>query len=310
MSSCGGVIRHRPRASWLVCSSSVMPPSKMDLLDRLRDPRPLIGAELRPPRSDLSRADSMDTWIDMYHSIRKLLRTDTVVFLTDNAVGQSEEENLQHLTTNLAGEVEPSKIVPFLTCKHTLEYCLMYAARAGSHGFQALTVLGGDQSVGAPRCVPHASDLRQAIRHRVPGLILGGWANPARDATQQIDYLLSDEYTAEFYLTQIVSHHRIREVDRFMNEAAKRNVSLPGIFGVFFYRSPNARTLELLNDFFPVPAKEIMHEFESGVQAEEICVRTIRALREAGVDRVYVSNLGFSRVGERYLRIANAFDAS
>jgi hypothetical protein len=287
-----------------------MPASKMNLLDRLRDPRPLIGAELRPPRSDLSRADSMDTWIDMYHSIRKLLRTDTVVFLTDNAVGQSEEENLQHLTTNLAGEVEPSKIVPFLTCKHTLEYCLMYAARAGSHGFEALTVLGGDQSVGAPRCVPHASDLRRAIRHRVPGLILGGWANPARDATQQIDYLLSDEYTAEFYLTQIVSHHRMREVDRFMNEAAKRNVSVPGIFGVFFYRSANARTLELLSEFFPVPAREITRAFESGVQAEEICIRTIRALRDAGVDKVYVSNLGFSRVGERYLRIVNALDGS
>lgn len=297
---------HRPRAFCLVCSSFVMPASRANLLDRLRDPRPLVGAELRPPRSDLSRSDSMDTWIDMYHSIRKLLRTDTVVFLTDNAVGQSEEENLQHLTTNLAGEVDPAKVVPFLTCKHPLEYCLMYATRARSHGFEALTVLGGDQSVGAPRCVPHASDLRQAIRRRVPGLVLGGWANPARDVSRQIDYLLSDEYNAEFYLTQIVSHHGIAGVETFMNEATKRNVSLPGIFGVFFYRSPNPRTLELLSRFFPVPARAITREFESGLQAEDICVRSIKELRDVGVDKVYVSNLGFSRVGQRYLRIVKA----
>ncbi len=286
----------------------MMSVSKLNLLERLKDPRPLVGAELRPPRSDLSSADSMDTWIDMYHSIRKLLRADTVVFLTDNAVGQSEEENLQHLTTNLAGEVDPSKVVPFLTCKHTLDYCLMYATRARSHGFEALTVLGGDRSVGAPRCVPHASDLRRAIRGRVPGLILGGWANPARDVTRQIDYLLSRDYTAEFYLTQIVSHHNIGDVDRFVNEAARRNVSVPGVFGVFFYRSPNARTLELLSDFFPVPAREITREFESGASAEEVCVRSIRALRDVGADKVYVSNLGFSRVGERYQRIVNALD--
>ena len=69
----------------------------MNLLERLQDPRPLIAAELRPPRADMSSTDSMDTWIDMYHSIRKLARSDTVVFLTDNAVGKAEEENLQHL---------------------------------------------------------------------------------------------------------------------------------------------------------------------------------------------------------------------
>ncbi len=300
-------------ASTLVAHVSMfiiaMPDSKLTLLDRLLDPKPLVGAELRPPRSDLSRADSMDTWIDMYHSIRKLLRSDTVVLLTDNAVGQSEEENLQHLTTNLAGEVDPSKVVPFLTCKHTLEYCLMYATRAGSHGFEALTVLGGDQSVGTPRCVPHASDLRQVIRSRMSGLTLGGWANPLREVTEQIDYLLSDDYTADFYLTQIVSHHSIGAVDRFLNEAARRNVSLPGVFGVFFYRSANARTLERLGEFFPVPASEIIREFESGLQAEEICVRSIRALREVGAEKVYVSNLGFRRVGDRYRRIVEALEA-
>ena len=59
-------------------------------------------------------------------------RHDTVVFMTDNAVGQAEEENLTHLMANLTGDVSPSQLVPFLTSKHTLDYCLLYAARAAS----------------------------------------------------------------------------------------------------------------------------------------------------------------------------------
>ena len=78
----------------------------------------------------------MEIWIDMYHSIRRLARRDTVIFLTDNAVGLSEEENLAHLTANLAGDVDPRKIVPFLTSKHSIEYCLMHASRTASNGFQ------------------------------------------------------------------------------------------------------------------------------------------------------------------------------
>ena len=77
-----------------------------------------------------------------------------------------DRENLYHLTTNLAGEITPTKLVPFLTSKHSLEYCNMYATRAASHGFEALTVLGGDKTVGPPRCVPHANELRIMLRER------------------------------------------------------------------------------------------------------------------------------------------------
>ena len=42
------------------------------------------------------------------------------------------------------------RLVPFLTSKHSLDYCLMYADRASAHGFGALTVLGGDRTVGQP----------------------------------------------------------------------------------------------------------------------------------------------------------------
>ena len=278
------------------------------VLERLRDPRPLIAVELRPPRAGLSGREGMDTWIDMYHSLRRLTRGDTLVFLTDNAVGEAEEENLQHLTTNLAGEVKPAKLVPFLTSKHTVEYCLMYAARAASHGFQALTVLGGDRTVGPARCLEYAYLLRQHIRARLPKLVLGGWANPHRPAAEQVDFLRRAEFTAEFYLTQVVSHHSIRAVEAFVKEAGRRGVTLPGVFGVFVYRSANPTTLEKLRHFFPVPAAEVTREFEAGASPEEICARSIRALRDVGVDKVYVSNLGFKKPEERYRMLLEALD--
>jgi hypothetical protein len=279
------------------------PASARSVLQRLREARPLAAVELRPPRTGLSSADTMELWIDMYHSIQRLTRRDTIIFLTDNAVGLSEEENLAHLTANLAGDVDPSRIVPFLTSKHSIEYCLMHASRAASHGFEALTVLGGDHTVGPPRCVPHARELRSIIRRRVPKLDLGGWANPHRPAAEQVDYLLDEQFEAEFYLTQVVSHHSIRAVEQFLKEARRRGVSQPGVFGVFLYRSANPGTLARLADFFPVPAAELTREFEAGLTPEEICAKTVRALREVGADKVYLSNLGVEQVDTRYRRI-------
>ena len=277
--------------------------SPSSVVRRLREDRPLAAVELRPPRTGLSSADTMELWIDMYHSIQRLARRDTVIFLTDNAVGLSEEENLGHLTANLAGDVDPSRIVPFLTSKHSIEYCLMHASRTASHGFEALTVLGGDHTVGPPRCVPHARELRTLIRRRVPKLDLGGWANPHRPAVEQVNYLLDERFEAEFYLTQVVSHHSIRAVERFLKEARRRGVPHPGVFGVFLYRSANPTTLARLADFFPVPAAELTREFEAGLTAEQICAKTVRALREVGADKVYLSNLGFQQVDTQFRRI-------
>jgi hypothetical protein len=277
--------------------------SSSTVLQRLREDRPLAAVELRPPRTGLSTAESMEVWIDLYHSIQRLARRDTVIFLTDNAVGLSEEENLAHLTANLAGDVDPRRIVPFLTSKHSIEYCLMHASRAASRGFEAITVLGGDHTAGPPRCVPHARELRSLIRRRVPALDLGGWANPHRPADEQVGFLLDTRFEADFYLTQIVSHHSIRAVERFLAEARRRGVPYPGVFGVFLYRSANPATLAKLSDFFPVPTAELTREFEAGMTPEEICAKSVRMLREAGADKVYLSNLGFQEVELRYRRI-------
>jgi len=255
----------------------------------------VVTAELRPPRAELDTAAGIDAWIDTYHAVKSLVRRDRYVFLTDSAVGLREEDNLRHLIINLGADVPRTHVVPFLTCKHPLDYCLSYADRAWDAGFDTLVVLGGDRHVGPPRCVEHAWELRRHIRGRVPGLALGGWANPHADAERQVDYLLDPGFTGEFFLTQIVSHHDRAAVDRFMNESARRAMDTPGIFGVFFYRSANPKTLNTLREFLPVPVEGLTREFREGATAEQVCARSIKALIEAGAKAVYVSNLPVGR---------------
>ena len=273
------------------------------LLDALRGADPVIAAELRPPRAELAAAASMDAWIDTYHAVRGLTRGGTFVFLTDNAVGLREEDNLRHLVTNLGTDVPRSRVVPFLTCKHTLDYCLAYADRARHHGFESLVVLGGDKQVGPPRCVEHAWQLRRLLRTRDAGLTLGGWANPHGNPDTQVGHLMESDATAEFYLTQIVSHHSRRDVEAFMAEAERRGLSQPGLFGVFYYRSANPKTLETLARFLPVPVEGLRDEFSAGATPDEVCARSIRELADAGARHFYVSNLPVGRSAATLARI-------
>jgi len=263
----------------------------------------IVAAELRPPRAELATAASMDAWIDTYHAVRGLTRRGTFVFLTDSAVGLREEDNLRHLVTNLGGDVPRSHVVPFLTCKHTAEYCLAYADRARQHGFESLVVLGGDRHVGPARCVEHAWQLREMIRARDSDLSLGGWANPHADPASQVDHLLDSRVTAEFYLTQIVSHYSRRPVERFLTEAARRGMALPGMFGIFYYRSANRKTLETLRAFLPVPIDELTAEFGNGATPEAVCARSIRELTTEGARHFYVSNLPIGRAAATLERI-------
>lgn len=273
------------------------------LLDALSRPGPLVTVELRPPRSDLTAEAGMSAWIDLHHTLGRLTRDDLFVFLTDNAVGAAEEENLAHVGRNVGDTVDLGRIVPILTCKHTREYCETFALRAASDGFTSLTVLGGDVSVPPPRCVPHGRDLREILAKRVPALTLGGWVNPHRDPAEQLGFLTAGDAHAEYALSQIVSHHSIDAVEALLAESRRVGNEKPIVFGVFFYRSPNPRTLEILGDFFPVPAEEIAEEFARGDTAEEICARTIRELRAVGADKIYVSNLGERGAGRRLREI-------
>ena len=66
---------------------------------------------------------------------------------------------------------------------------------------------------------------------------------------------------------------------------------MPGVFGVFYYRSANPKTLEMLSEFLPVPVEELKREFAAGATPIDVCARTIRFLIDAGARHFYVSNL-------------------
>ncbi len=233
----------------------------------------------------------MDSWFGMNTTVRRLTGAGTPIFLTDSAVGTQEEENLHHLVANLEHEVDMGRICPFLTTKHSLQYCMWFAARAIDAGCGALTVLGGDRHAGPPRCVPHGYLLRQQIGERYPSLPLGGWVNPHADPDRQAEHMAASDFNAAFCLTQLVSHHDLTPMSLLLEAIGRKQLDIPLIAGVFYYRSKRQKTLERLARFFPVPVEGVIADFEAGMSAGGLCAKTIRELRRIGISRVYVSNL-------------------
>ena len=275
----------------------------MSLLDSLcAEKRFLLHVEMCPPRMDLPLDQSVEAWIDSNQLMRKITSLGRFVFMTDGAIGRREEPNLRHVTINLGAEADRSHIVPILTTKHSLEYCLEFARRSYELGFTSLVVLGGDKSDDAPRCVEHAYELRRLIRQSVPNMTLGGWANP-HGGKRQVEFMLDGEYSADFYLAQIVSHYQPHAIDDFLNETTRLKVKIPGIFGVFYYRTANPKTFSLLSNFLPVPAEDLQRDFAAGVHPEEICARSVLALLQRGVKNVYISNLPMPTATQTFSRI-------
>ena len=274
------------------------------LIERLKDDALFVSVELRPPRAALSRQRGMDAWIDTYHAIRALARGRTHIFMTDKALGSEEEENLRHLAVNVGSDVDRSLVTQFLTAKHPLSYCLGFPGRALEHGFRSLVVLGGDRHDDVPRCVEHAFQLRQQIRGHYPGVLLGGWANPHHDPLRQVGFILDPGFCADFYLTQVVSHYNLRPVEKFLDAARAHGVGIPGVFGIFYYRSANSRTLETLSRFLSVPATELTRDFEDKrLDADTLCARSIQALVSLGARNFYISNLGIRHAERRLASI-------
>ena len=89
----------------------------------------------------------------------------------------------------------------------------------------------------------------------------------------------------------------------FLAETERRKLALPGMFGVFYYRSQNPKTLETLREFLPVPVAELREEFATGATPDAVCARSIRELSASGVKHFYVSNLPIGRAAATLARI-------
>ena len=152
-----------------------------------------------------------------------------------SAVGAQEENNLRHLVTNLGDAVGRHKVMPFLTTKHSLEFCLAYADQAVHNGFPSLVVLGGDKHVGRPRfsstrgsCAPDPP--------ASPEPELGGWANPTR-----IPCARSTTCSSPMQRGFLPDADRVAPPGRRVMRSSSRPVQRPrdpGVFGVFYTAAP------------------------------------------------------------------------
>ena len=82
---------------------------------------------------------------------------------------------------------------------------------------------------------------------------------------------------------------------RFVEAARREGVALPGMFGVFYYRSASPKTLATLSQFLPVPADALAREFGDGATPVDVCARTIKAMMDIGIRHFYISNLPLAR---------------
>ena len=108
--------------------------------------------------------------------------------------------------------------------------------------------------------------------------------------------------TAEFYLTQIVSHHSRPAVEGFLGEAAGAGSRCQGCLAC----SITARPTRAPSDAQRLPTgagPHLTEEFSAGASAEDVCARSIRELGAAGVRHFYVSNLPLGRAAATLQRI-------
>ena len=193
-------------------------------------------------------------------------------------------------------------VVPFLTCKHPMDYCLAYADRAHQHGFDALVVLGGDKHVGPPRCVEHAWQLRNEIR-----------SAPRRwhSAAGRIRTPIPRRRSAS--ARRACERRVLPDADRLASRARRWRSSWTrksgaardrrGCFGCSTTVSANPRTLDVLKQLPSCSRRRAEGEFGAGATPEEVCARSMRALADAGARHFYISNLPLARAAATLRKI-------
>ena len=115
------------------------------------------------------------------------------------------------------------------------------------------------------------------------------------------------EFTGEFFLTQIVSHHHAARVEQFVRalERQRRPIS-PACSASSTTAARSRRRSPLLREFLPVPVDELTREFAAGATPIEVCARTVRTLIDAGAKHFYMSNLPLGRTSETLAEILTA----
>ncbi len=169
--------------------------------------------------------------------------------------------------------------------------------RAHQAGFPALVVLGGDKSVGMPRSVEHAWQLRQLLHARDHTITLGGWANPhARCRHGRSTILRRRAFTqssTSHRLSAITTSAQRGTVSR--RRTAARNDTAGCIRRVLLPEREPSHRWPRCRAFCPCRVEGLTREFAAGASAEEVCARTLRTLLDVGARHFYISNLPIRR---------------
>ena len=178
-----------------------------------------VGQTRSSPRSSGRRAPSsdplegMDAWIDTYHAIRALDAPGRRRSSSPTAPSARRKRTTCGTSSRTSGATLPrDRVVPFLTSKHSLDFCLsLCRAGVAARVSRRSSCSAATRRVGRPRCVEHAWELRQRDprARAAPRRSAAGRIRTPMPA-QQVDFLLDDSFTAEFYLTQVVSHLDMR----------------------------------------------------------------------------------------------------
>ena len=187
-----------------------VPSPHHSLLDSLRGPDAVIAAELRPPRAELTRSRGHGR-LDRHVPRRSAADAERHVRVPHR---QRRRAPPRKTTSGISSRTSAptcraSASSRSSRAKHPLDYCLSYAERAWQHGLPGARGARRRQDRRRPAlgraCVAAAPD---AFARTIAALALGGWANPHADAERAGRLSRCDRhFTAEFYLTQVVSHH-------------------------------------------------------------------------------------------------------
>ena len=204
------VLRFAPTNAHLapLCSPSV--------LRRLQEHRPLVGGRA-PPTPERHALRRQRGRVDhMYHSIRRGARQDTHLFLTDNAVGRSEEDTSTPLPpTSPAAPAERRNRFSPASTRSSTSSCI---APGRLDGFEALTVVGGrlrrhrSRRASRLRATPHHTALGSPSQPR-------RMADPHREPSGRWTSSWIPHSKGDYYLTEIVSHHHVDRIEWFLAEA-------------------------------------------------------------------------------------------
>ena len=230
----------------------------MDLLSALRSGSSVFAAELRPPRAELATQRGHGR-VDRHVSrgpAADARRARTCSSPTAPSA-RRRKTTCGTWSLNLGNDVPRDRIVPFLTSKHpTRVPPFIRRARAPERVQRARGARRRQERRRRRDASSTRGSSRKLLRDRDRTLALGGWANPHGDPDRQVDFLDGARFPRR--VLPDADRQPSRPSSRWRASSrrrARRHLTLPGVFGVFYYRSANPRTLDALRAFLPVPTR-------------------------------------------------------